>query len=429
MALPLRVDLSSDRVDANPGDSFAVEVTARNTSDIVEHYSIEALGLPAGVTVRAEPEVLKLRPGETATASMQFTVQPEPPAPAGAYLPGILVRSRYRGDVSRCEELHLNISPTEKVSVSVEPQVATGGRSARFAVGVVNHGNTLLRLRLTATDPERQVASRFHPPTVDLAPGATAQVRLDVRAQVPWKQEKQRSLTIEAIGTGVQGAAQASFVQHASSAPRWIKVAGVVAAVVAVAAAGAVAVVLLTRDDEPVANPTPPPTASPTMASPTPAPTPRLLDLTAPFGQPADGVIPGNAFAPDGVYLRGRPEAGTSPECAAATAVAVVGDDTTGRFLTAALPNDPAACNEVPVEIEFDEPAISVRVVSAGAGDRWIEAFYRDQWSTLVDGLLVTGGDEHEGIERVVVHGPASVPEGGTPSAALRTVQFTPISE
>ena len=96
MALPLRVTVSPDRAEASPGDALTLEVSVRNISDIVEHYVIEAVGLPPGASVRTEPDVTKLRPGETGAATVRLTVPAEPPAPAGLYTLGVLVRSRYR---------------------------------------------------------------------------------------------------------------------------------------------------------------------------------------------------------------------------------------------------------------------------------------------------------------------------------------------
>ena len=53
MALPMRVTVSPDRVDADPGDAVTIEVTVRNTSDIVEHLTALIHGL-AGRALGAE---------------------------------------------------------------------------------------------------------------------------------------------------------------------------------------------------------------------------------------------------------------------------------------------------------------------------------------------------------------------------------------
>src|SRR4051812_8310481 len=182
MALPLRVTVSPDRIEAASGDSHTLDVTVRNTSDIVEHYVIDVEGLPNGSSARAEPELTKLRPGETGVAKVHLTVPAEPPTAAGLYTMGVVVHSRYRKDVSRCEEIPLTVAPVEKVTVRVEPEVAAGGRFAQYSVEVVNDGNTPVGLRLTSTDPERHVESTFQPPTLNLPPSTSAQSVLSVEA-------------------------------------------------------------------------------------------------------------------------------------------------------------------------------------------------------------------------------------------------------
>src|SRR5829696_7848427 len=130
MAVPLRVGVTPDRADSQPGEALAVEVSVRNTSDVVEHYGLELLGLPEHTGARVEPDVIKLRPGETGTAAVRLTLGVEPPATAGLYTVGVLVRSRYRDDISRCEELALNVAVVQQIGLRVEPEVATGKRSA-----------------------------------------------------------------------------------------------------------------------------------------------------------------------------------------------------------------------------------------------------------------------------------------------------------
>src|SRR5918912_1647927 len=95
MPLPLRVSVSPDRADTTSGAELTLDVTIRNTSDIVEHYVVDVLGAPPGASARVEPEVTKLRPGETGSASVRLALPERPPAPAGLYTLGVLVHSRY----------------------------------------------------------------------------------------------------------------------------------------------------------------------------------------------------------------------------------------------------------------------------------------------------------------------------------------------
>jgi hypothetical protein len=465
MALPVRVSVSPDRLEAEPGDSFTIDVTVRNASDIVEHYEIETLGLPDGSVCEATPEVTKLRPGESGTATVRFTLPERPPAPAGSYILGVLARSRYRGEVSRCEELPLTIAPVHNVTVRVDPEVATGGRSARYTVEVANAGNTAVRLDLRASDPERRVDASFDPPQVDLLPGGTAQTVMTARAPRPWSREVQRRLAIEAAGAGVAGIGVAGYgaatlVQRPRFASRLTRFAGALAAVVTLAGAVLVAALIARPGDaagnDPVSAPsatvpTPGGTASggpsaapsPSGSSPGPsmsasqppsmsagAPTamaapvaPRRIDLTR--GAVTAGFLASDAFRQDGMLLSGLPDADGPAGCRLANAVTLRGDPADQRAVVAALPTDPAMCNQVPVQIRFVHPERSVRVTVRGQGVRRMEVVYRDLSRTIESGLSVVDDGRRGGIDYVLIRGlPADLTATPVP-AAVATVSYT----
>ena len=258
MTLPLRVTVVPERADAAPGDALSFDVTVRNAGDVVEHYGVELLGLPDGATVRTEPEVAKLRPAESGTVTVRVDLPTRPPPPAGTYVLGALVRSRYRHDVSRCVEVPVELASVEQITVRPSPEVVTGGRAGRYTVEVANGGNAPVRLLLAATDPERRVTAAFHPPTVDLPPGTSARALLTVQAPLPWNREKQRQLTITAtpdLPGATPGSGTASFVQRPRFASRFAKVAGIGAAVLVLAAAVAVPTLLVAAEHDDILYP------------------------------------------------------------------------------------------------------------------------------------------------------------------------------
>ncbi|MFD0524767.1 COG1470 family protein [Paractinoplanes durhamensis] len=270
MTLPLRVNVAPERADASPGDNLQFDVTVRNASDIVEHYGVELLGLPDGATVRTEPEVAKLRPAESGTLTVRVALPVQPPAPAGTYVVGALVRSKYRHDVSRCVELPIQLASVEQITLRTTPEVVTGGRSGQYTLEIANGGNAPVRLYLAATDPERRVSAVFQPGWLDLPPGTTARVLLSVSAPLPWNKEKQRQLTLTVTpdmpgATPVTGTA--TFVQQPRIASKVAKIAGIAAGVVVLAAAIAVPLLVTRANDNKAQN------AAATQAAPTPAAT------------------------------------------------------------------------------------------------------------------------------------------------------------
>lgn len=457
MTMPVRVTVSPERLDAEPGDSLTVDVTVRNTSDIVEHYEIVTVGLPFGSSAESSPETIKLRPGEVGDATVRLTLRSRPPAPAGTYILGVVARSRYRDDVSRCEELPLTVAAVDSVVVRVDPEVATSSRTARYTVEVTNEGNSAVRLRLDATDPERRVRSVFEPSTLDLPAGYVAESLLTVRAPRPWSRETRRRLTIAAAGEGVAGSATATLVQPPRLASRLTRFVGAFAAVLTLAAAVVGAALIVRRNDRPgtptgaVASATaapppsaaaaspppsapgspsagPVPSASPSAASPSAsagpsAASPRRVDLTlAPV--PQNGFLPSDAYRADGIVLSGLPDPDGPMGCRTANALAVRGGDPTQRAVVAALPSNPAACNFVPVQIRFLTPARAVQVTLRGQGVRRMEVVYRDLTRTIETGLSVTDDGRHGGIDYVVIRGlPPDLTSAPVP-AAVHTVTY-----
>jgi hypothetical protein len=451
MAVPLRVGVTPDRADVQPGEALAVEVSVRNTSDVVEHYGIELLGLPEHTDARVEPDVIKLRPGESGTAAVRITLGNEPPATAGTYTVGVLVRSRYRNELSRCEELTVNVAVVQQIGLRVEPEVATGKRSAKYRVQVYNASNVPVRLMLAATDPERRVKARFNPPMLGLYPGDTTETALAVRAPVPWNREMQRPLKLEAGGDGAYGAIPAAFLQRPRFASRLAKVAGALGALAVLVAAILGAAVISKQVQPPwedrAAQPTevataapagpatPPgasapasqpggqssaagPSAAPSSSAPKPGGGIREIDLT----KPGPGPVPSDAFVNEGIILSGAPDQGGDAACIDATAVAVRGE-ANARFLAASLPDRPETCNATPVMLIFNPRVARVELTYATPGDRVIEVSFADFSKTPVTGSAVSDDGSHGGIAYVIIGGKAG-PDGKPVVPALKSVKY-----
>jgi hypothetical protein len=453
MVLPLRVTVSPEHAEAAPGESLTLTVTVRNASDIVEHYGVEVLGLPDGATARANPDVTKLRPGESGTVTVQLTIPDKPPAAAGDYVLGVLARSRYRDDVSRCVELPLAVAAVENLTVRVTPEVVHGGRYGRYDVEVANDGNGPVRLRLAATDPERRVTVAFEPPTVDVWPGAVAQAVLNVHAGVPWSKEKQRRLTVEARGGDpgtVRAGGTATFVQRPRFASKLARFGGLAAAVALVAGAVVVGAVILKPDDPaesagpgvtagPSGNvtvpagppasagqPSGPPSTEPSAAEspdtpPASDPPPQEVD----FAAVADGPVGSDAFRSQGFIVGTDPGSIIVPGCEAATPAVVTRDDV--RFLTASLPDDPTRCHEIPLLINFVDgaPAGSVEVVPVTPDTLEMEVVHRNLNRGTEKDLKADADPAKLGIVSVLIK-PLSGPTPAAVPVEIRAIRLTP---
>jgi len=103
MATALKVTVAPERISLRPGESADVELTIQNASQVVEHFSATVVGLPSTDLFTCEPDVVKLRPREVGTLRMQISVPERGGLWPGPYTLGLVVKSPYSQEVSRCE--------------------------------------------------------------------------------------------------------------------------------------------------------------------------------------------------------------------------------------------------------------------------------------------------------------------------------------
>ncbi len=467
-----KVMVAPDRVTVRPGESVGVEVTIQNTSQAVEHYGPTIVGLPRDDLFGCEPSVVKLRPGESGTVQVSINI-PERPAPdAGLYTLGVLVRSPYQRQVSRCEELRMDVQPAPALTVEAQPEVIAGGPDASYTLRVANEGNTVVAVTLSGSDAERKVGFSFRPRAVQIAPNSSAPASVTVRARAPWSgQEARRTLTIRASATPDLAAERTvTFVQKPRIPGGPMRVVGVAAAV-AVLAGATIAGALMSKARQaanpapaanqpaqvalpPVApgvstapagktNPaTPPPAATtaagggkPAASGPvTPGKT-AVADFTVlPDGQPAGNrFIPGDFYAASGVKLSSVVELAPAA-CKDATAVALRTVPGVGAFLTSSSTTNVAGCNILPVKMVFAAPATSVRLVYVPNGTPYkmrvelADGSLLDVTATAPAGALATMPYDAPPKSPVVsvAFGHAGTDPNDKNPTAIKRVAFTP---
>jgi hypothetical protein len=395
MSNTLKVTLDVEKLTLRPGDTAELQATIENGSSIVQHYGTSVLGLPSGDCYDADPAVTKLRPGEAASVRVRISIPERAELHAGRYTLGVLVRSQYQSDVSRCEELPLDIVPVQALSIAAQPEVATGGPTATYALRVTNDGNTPLAVSLSGSDPEDKVRFSFRPRALQLPTGTTAPAQLTVRAPVPWTgQELRRSLTVRAEARpDVTVERQVAFVQHPRVAGKALRVAGIAAGVAVLAGASIAGPLLLrsARDatkaqasnpgastsapsltpSQTATNGSPDPTETATETAAPPVGKPTVVDFThlPDGGPPGDRIIEGDAYT--GVSLSTVTD-GAPVECEDATALALRTVSGFGSFLTSARPAGVDLCNTLPVHIAFDKPAQKFALTFAGVGAEYL---------------------------------------------------------
>jgi hypothetical protein len=439
----VKVSLNPDRLTLRPGEAGDFEVTISNTSQAVEHYSTSIVGLPDEYS-QCQPEVVKLRPGESGSVLVRTTLPEKAGPDSGLYTLGVLVRSPYQRQVSRCEELRLDILPASALAIEAQPEVGTGGSSATFMLTVTNQGNTALNVALSGIDREGEVDFTFRPRSLELEPGESKEAKLITRAAVPWTgQEARRMLTVRATAGPEMSAERAlSFVQRVRLKGGLLRTVGMATGVAAIAGATLGGAVLVRNGFRLPFNPPPPPQAAPVTTPPTtpttePPKSPTSTGTGSPSSTPSASAVPGQVVVdfnkmPDGTPMVSNKvitgdlykdkgvmlSADTdkaAPACREANHVALRYTKAIGGFLTSSTETYPDRCNTQPVRITFTKPVRGVRIGYYGTGAAYLVT------AELSSGSLVSGPapSENGKIRTALL-------ENLPPGATIKSVTFGP---
>jgi|GEM_PF-6112158 len=257
---PLTVDLSAATLKVEPGGQASVVVGIRNVGQVVQHYEAGVVGLPSELWNR-DVEVIKLRPGESGSITLTVRVPASGPLRGGTYHLAVLVRSPYQPEVSRSEDLTLEVAAVTGVELAVQPTVVEGRAGGRAVAMLGNQGNIELLVTVSATDDQGRARFRVDPPALAVPPGG--QVQTAISWEVPsffTGQARRSAITVRAhTGDQVRAESAISFVQPPRVPAAVLTVLGIVLAVAVVAGAIIVGAV--------ITRPAPTPTADPGMAS------------------------------------------------------------------------------------------------------------------------------------------------------------------
>ncbi|MBB5789818.1 carboxypeptidase regulatory-like domain-containing protein [Jiangella mangrovi] len=193
-----RVTAGTGRLDVEPGGSAEVLLTVTNTAEVIDGFTVRAVGLPPDA-VTARPPLLSLFPDAEGTIAVAVTVPPT--HPAGRHPVVVAVDSQHAGPAAETVDLDLVVPRRPSVALAARPSVVRTRGRAEFAVEVANRGNTTLDLTCSAADADRATALRFTPATLRLGPGAVATTLITARAPRRWLGgDLDRSITAQVSG-------------------------------------------------------------------------------------------------------------------------------------------------------------------------------------------------------------------------------------
>lgn len=168
----VHLDLPSIAV---PGETCTATVTVENSSAVVRAFKLSVAGVDGWAQV--VPATLSLFPGETGQARVVFRPPASPEVIAGAHPFAVRCAATDSSDV-RVEEGVVTVARHTAIDLNLRPNCARARRRANFRLHVTNVGNQPGRFQLSADDENEMLSFDLATPSVSLAAGETAIVRL-----------------------------------------------------------------------------------------------------------------------------------------------------------------------------------------------------------------------------------------------------------
>ncbi len=212
--MPASVSILTPVVTAAPGSEGIGQVTIRNTGSQVDQFAVNLVG-DASAWARPDPGVVSLFPGAEQTIAVRFSPPRSSSVTAGTVPFGVRVTSENEPDFSVVEEGAVQIAGFSSLDARIVPRTSEGKQKAVHRVEVTNTGNAPLQASFRAEDADVLLAFEIEPPTLDVAPGATATARVKVAARKAHRGKGSRRIPfhVEVQGGSSPTKLDASFEQ------------------------------------------------------------------------------------------------------------------------------------------------------------------------------------------------------------------------
>jgi hypothetical protein len=193
------VTVDADTVSVEPGGQASVTVRVRNLSSIVEGFRLDVLGEASG-WARILPDHVQVLPQGEAMATVLFNPPSGVNTRAGQVPFGVRVVSQVDAGASAVAEGDLQVGNVSLNQAKITPVTSRGRFSARHRVEFANWGNTPVRLRLEAADPDDALGFLVAPEILDLPLGVSRSARVKVRARKPFFRGTPLRRTFRVVG-------------------------------------------------------------------------------------------------------------------------------------------------------------------------------------------------------------------------------------
>jgi serine/threonine protein kinase len=218
----IAVILEKEQYELTPGQPTVVNVTLANLGSIVDHLTVTVEGVPSA-WVRSPDQALQLTPGMQASVALNVTITRSAENLAGTY--PVVVRARSRDNLADSGSANARwiVLPFSESNLSITPKRASGWRQAEYTLTIRNAGSTPANYAFAAEDDESALQYRYEPAQTNVAPGASASVRLTVLGERRWfGSPLLRTLNVRAMAKDEQIPPITAQFVHQARLPGWI---------------------------------------------------------------------------------------------------------------------------------------------------------------------------------------------------------------
>ena len=225
------------------------EIRVTNTGPAEDEFSF-AIDRESAQWGWVTPPTVVVPPGGEGSVKVLFRLPKSPKPPAGPLPFTVTVTSVRDKSVSTVAEGIVDVAPISDVVATMNPPTAQGSGPSHHTIALSNRGNTPVKARLTADDPEGNLDFDVEPVTLEAAPGTTASANLRVSPRRPLRRGTvERPFQVVAQAEGQEPlTASGKFTQEGTGLGRKPVIIAVVVAVLVLAIA---AIALAGGEDSP----------------------------------------------------------------------------------------------------------------------------------------------------------------------------------
>ncbi len=172
--------LDREAVTVEAGDRVTVPLTVKNTSDVVEDYTIDIVGVPAAWTT-VEPSQFTLYPGTAQVATVDIHPPRSSDVLAGALRFGVHVVPSGHPDQAVVPEAVVEVLPYLETTAELVPRTSHGRLGAKHQVAIDNRGNAPVTVLLIPAVDSAALTVSARPESLTVDPGTASFV--DVRVK------------------------------------------------------------------------------------------------------------------------------------------------------------------------------------------------------------------------------------------------------